>query len=108
MEKTPRRRSLRERIPKGDIQRRDVLRRLAELAFGKPNDCVRLVVEESVDIDSLELGLLREVKRCGNGSVEIKLVDQLQILEQLAALTEKEEPGVEDFLKKLRDGGQDA
>lgn len=103
MEKTGRR-SLRERIVKGDIQRRDVLRRLAELAFGKPNDCVRLVVEEDIDISTLELGLLREIKRSGNGVVEVKLVDQLQVLEQLAALTADDGTGVEDFLNSLRSG----
>lgn len=101
-----RRRSLRERIVTGDIQRRDVVRRLAELAFGKPNDCVRLVVEEDADIGKLELGLLREIKRSGNGAVEVKLVDQLQILEQLAALTEDDGSGAEEFLKGLRGDGE--
>lgn len=104
MEKQKHGKSIWQRITRGDVQRRDVLRRLAELAFGKPNDCVRLVVEDDVDISTLELGLLREVKRSGNGAVEVKLVDQLQVLEQLAALTEKDGTGVEDFLNSLKSG----
>lgn len=66
-----------------DICRGDVLRRLAQLAFGRANDCVRLVLEEAPDVQTLELGLLSEVKRNDKGTVEIKLVDRLRALEQL-------------------------
>ena len=38
--------SLRQRIQKGKVSRADVIRRLAELAFGKANDCVRLALEQ--------------------------------------------------------------
>ena len=37
---------LRQRIKSGRISRADVTRRLAELAFGKANDCVRLALED--------------------------------------------------------------
>lgn len=66
-----------------DICRGDVLRRLAQLAFGRANDCVRLVLEEAPDVQTLELSLLSEVKRNDKGTVEIKLVDRLRALEQL-------------------------
>ena len=66
-----------------DICRCDVLRRLAQLAFGRANDCVRLVLEEAPDVQTLELSLLSEVKRNDKGTVEIKLVDRLRALEQL-------------------------
>ena len=39
---------LRQRIRKGDLGRKDVVRRLAELAFGKANDCVRLVCNGNI------------------------------------------------------------
>ena len=39
---------LKRRIESGQILRQDVTRRLAELAFGKVNDCVRLVLENDV------------------------------------------------------------
>ena len=38
--------TLQQRIKSGKIRREDVARRLAELAFGKVNDCVRLVLED--------------------------------------------------------------
>ena len=37
---------LQKRIRAGKITQEDVTRRLAELAFGKANDCVRLALEE--------------------------------------------------------------
>ena len=36
--------TLKRRIREGRLRREDVLRRLAELAFGQPNDCVRLAL----------------------------------------------------------------
>lgn len=66
-----------------DICRQDVLRRLAQLAFGRANDCVKLVLEENVDFDSLDLSLLSELKRNEKGTIEIKLLDRVRALEQL-------------------------
>ena len=54
---------LKQRIASGEIRRRDVVRRLAELAFGQANDCVRLVLEEVPDPAGLDLSLLSEIKR---------------------------------------------
>lgn len=66
-----------------DICRQDVLRRLAQLAFGRANDCVKLVLFEGVDVDALDLSLLSEVKRNDKGTVEVRLVDRVRALEQL-------------------------
>lgn len=66
-----------------DICRKDVLRRLAQLAFGRANDCVKLVLQESPDLDRLDLSLLSEVKRNDKGTVEVKLIDRIRPLEQL-------------------------
>ena len=83
------------------VSRQDVARRLAELAFGRANDCVRLVLEEQPELDSLDLSLLSEVRRNDKGTVEIRLIDRLQALEQLAALTETENSGMEEFLRAM-------
>lgn len=83
------------------VSRQDVARRLAELAFGRANDCVRLVLEEQPELDSLDLSLLSEVRRNDKGTVEIRLIDRLQALEQLAALTEAENSGMEEFLRAM-------
>ena len=96
--------SLRQRIRGGEIRRQDVTRRLAELAFGKANDCVRLVLEPEADLKKLDLSLLEEVKRSEKGMVEIKLLDRLQALEQLTRLVGEEAADVESFLQALRGG----
>ena len=60
-----------------DLER--VRKQLRKLAFGKPNDCVRLVLGEDVDIGSLDLSMLTEIKRSEKGTVEIKLVDRTKV-----------------------------
>ena len=96
--------SLKARIKGGDIRRRDVTRRLAELAFGRVNDCVKLALEETPELDQLDLSLLSEVKRNDKGTVEIKLIDRLRALEQLALVAEEEKTDLESLLQALQDG----
>ena len=100
--------ALRQRIRSGEIRRQDVTRRLAELAFGKANDCVRLALEDDPSLGKLDLSLLSEVKRNDKGTVEIKLIDRLRALEQLAAVAESNGEDLEQFLKALRGGGEEA
>ena len=96
--------SLKERIRTGRIRREDVTRRLAELAFGKANDCVRLALEDAPDLEKLDLSLLSEVKRNDKGTVEIKLIDRLQALEQLAEVAGEDGGDLESFLQALQGG----
>ncbi|MBQ2927668.1 MAG: hypothetical protein IJD98_03740 [Oscillospiraceae bacterium] len=100
-------RKLCRRIREGAIQRQDVVRRLGELAYGRANDCVRLVLEENLELETLDLSLLSEVKRNEKGTVEIRLLDRLRILEQLAAMTEGGETGAQALLQALRGGEQE-
>ena len=95
---------LKGRIRSGDIRRQDVTRRLAELAFGKANDCVKLALEENPCLDKLDLSLLSEVKRNDRGTVEIKLIDRLRALEQLAQAAGEERADVDAFLQALQGG----
>ena len=94
--------SLQKRIRAGQVSRQDVTRRLAELAFGRANDCVRLALEDSPDLGALDLSLLSEVKRNEKGTVEIRLIDRLRALEQLALVTDGENTEAEAFLQALR------
>ena len=94
--------SLRYRIRNGKIRRSDVTRRLAELAFGKANDCVRLALEDAPELDKLDLSLLSEVKRNDKGTVEIRLIDRLRALEQLSAAAGEDSDAAEAFLQALR------
>ena len=96
--------SLKKRIRSGQLQREDVARRLAELAFGRANDCVRLVLDNEMALDKLDLSLLSEVKRNEKGPVEVRLVDRLKALEQLALLAEADGGELESFLKALQGG----
>ena len=95
--------SLKSRIRIGEIRRRDVTRRLAELAFGKANDCVRLALENDPSLDKLDLSLLSEVKRNDKGTVEIKLIDRLRALEQLALVAQEEKTDLESFLQAMQE-----
>ena len=96
--------NFRQRIRSGTVSRQDVRRMLAELACGKVNDCVRLALEEQPDLEKLDLRLLGGVKRNDNGTVEVKLIDRLKILEQLAEVAEEDRSGMEAFLKTLQGG----
>ena len=91
-----------KRIQAGEVSRQDVTRRLAELAFGRANDCVRLALEEAPDLQALDLSLLSEVKRNEKGTVEIRLIDRLRALEQLAAVAKEENTGLETFLQAIQ------
>ena len=101
MEAKTQEKSLKSRIKGGEIRRRDVTRRLAELAFGKANDCARLILEEDAQLHKLDLSLLSEVKRNEKGTVEIRLVDRLKALEQLAAMVGADNGQAEEFLRSL-------
>lgn len=93
---------LKKRIKLGKINREDVVRRLAELAFGRANDCVKLVLDENARLDRLDLSLLSEVKRNDKGTVEVRLIDRLRALEQLQLLASDSGVDVEEFLKALQ------
>ncbi|MGI5935770.1 MAG: terminase small subunit [Oscillospiraceae bacterium] len=74
---------------KKKIDSDDVIRRIGQLAFGKANDAVKLVLldpQRPELIDRLDLSLLSEVKRGANGVMEIKLLNRLEALELLAKL----------------------
>ena len=66
---------------KTDLEK--IRQQLRKMAFGKPNDCVKLALCEDVDIEKLDLSMLTEIKRSEKGTVEIKLLDRTKVLEQL-------------------------
>ena len=107
MERKDKDKPLKQRIRSGEIRRQDVTRRLAELAFGNANDCVKLALEENLCLDELDLSLLSEVKRNDKGTVEIKLIDRLRALEQLAQTAGEPQTDLNNFLQALQ-GGEEA
>lgn len=93
--------TLKQRIRAGKLTRADVARKLAELAYGRANDCATLVLDPGADAGKLDLSLLSEVERSEKGAVEVKLLDRLKALEMLTALTEEGGEGMEEFLRAL-------
>ena len=63
---------------KTDLEK--IRRQLRKMAFGKPNDCVKLALSEYDDIAKLDLSMLTEIKRSDKGGVELKLLDRTKIL----------------------------
>ena len=98
--------TLERSIRSGSIQKKDILRRLGELAFGRANDCVKLVMEENPNLEELDLSLLSEVKRNDKGTVEVRLIDRLRALEALSGVVGSEDGEMKAFLQALR-GGED-
>ena len=94
--------TLRSRIRNGTVTRSDVIRRLAELAFGDANDCVRLALEEGVELKKLDLSLLSEIRRNDKGTVEVRLIDRLKALEQLSQAAGKDPDGAKAFLQAMQ------
>lgn len=96
---------LKKRICTGKLTREDVARRLAELAFGRANDCIKLVLDENAELEGLDLSMLTDLKRNEKGTLEVHLVDRLRALEQLVTLAQQEGTDLETFLQAMQGGG---
>ena len=89
------------------MKRQTIMAELRKLANSKCNDAVKLayLTEEDVGkIDQLDLRGLVELKRSGNGAVELKLLNRLQVLEFLDRLSQRDEEKLDDFLENLKNG----
>lgn len=92
---------------KKSSEKERIKRELRKLAFGKANDCVRLALGGEVDIGSLDLSLLTEIRRSEKGMVEVKLLDRTKVLEQLAGMAEEGDEKAEQFLSAILKGMED-
>lgn len=83
------------------ICREDVLRRLAQLAFGPVNDAVRLAMEgRAADLENLDLSAVSEFKVTDKG-VEVRFVDRLRALEALGEMLEEKAGGAQELYRAL-------
>ena len=91
------------------LRREDALRRLAQLAFGRANDGVRLALSgREADTDDLDLSAVAEIKVTDKGGVEIKFVDRVRALETLCNLLESSDgQGAADLYRALTAAGDD-
>ena len=88
--------------------REDLIGLLERLAFYRPNDAIRMAMEEGVDIRKLRLEGVAEFKCHANGAMELKFFDRVKALELLLALEgEQGGGGLMDFLQQLG-GGENA
>lgn len=92
----------------GELRREDALRRLAQLAFGRANDAVRLALSpREVDPGELDLSAVAELKVTDKGGVEVKLVDRVRALETLCGLLEENGGGgAEELYRALEDAAE--
>lgn len=92
-------------IAAAELRREDALRRLAQIAFGRANDAVRLALApREVDPAELDLSALAELKVTDKGGVEVKLVDRAKALETLYGLLEDGGgAGAEELYQALAD-----
>ncbi len=68
-------------------------RLMEQMAQAKVNDAVKLAFlsEEDRDlIDKLDLAVLSEFRRAGNGAVEMKFTDRMKTIERLLAMGQEE------------------
>lgn len=84
LEKKSTRRELeRMRHSAAQPEREDILRKLAQLAFGRVDDAVRLALRSGeTEIGALDLSAVSEIRVTEKG-VEVKLVDRVRVLETL-------------------------
>lgn len=88
-----------------ELRREDAVRRLAQLAFGRANDAVRLALgPKEVDPETLDLSAVAELKVTDKGGMEVKLVDRVRALEALHGLLEDTGgTGAEELYRALED-----
>lgn len=83
----------------------EILKRLETMAFSRSNDAVKLAftAEQGMpDIDQLDLGALAELKRLSNGSVEMKFIDRIKLLELMTQLRQtSEETGAAELVAAI-------
>lgn len=81
-------------MAKGGPKRDELLRRMERIASCRVNDAVKLAFLEGgwpEMIDEMDLAALTELKRSGNGAVEMKFINRVDALERLLELTDGRE-----------------
>jgi len=85
-----------------EITGEDVLRRLQRLGFGTGEELEGIL---SGEMEGLDLSMVSEVKRGSNGTVELKLINRVDLLLRLWEILQHQEDGAEEFLKSLQAEG---
>lgn len=91
--------------------REAVLREIERLARSRVNDAVRLAFlreDQLGELERLELSAVTEFKRNSNGTIELKFIDRVAVLQWLADQEKDERPervfgSLEEQAKRLRE-----
>ena len=90
--------------------RKEILEQIRSMAKSRPNDAVKLAFLDKDQvgiIDEMDLMMLSELKRSGNGGVEVKLNDPLQTMERLLELLDDpKEQQAESFFRAYEAGAE--
>ena len=87
----------------GEVTREDVIRRMAQLAFGRVNEGAALALRpQEAQPESMDLSAVAELKVTDKG-VEIKFIDRIRALEALCGLLEDSGGGAEELLRALEE-----
>lgn len=70
----------------GELTRAEVAGLIADLAFARADDAVKLAFSPDDGTEGLDLQLVREIKRGAGGAVELKLLDREKLIELLVEL----------------------
>lgn len=89
---------MRKKLP----DRAQLLRQMEDIANCRVNDAVKLAFLDGQwpeEIDEMDLSALTELRRSGNGLVEMKFINRVAALERLLELTDggKDEKAAEFF-----------
>ena len=97
-----------ERLCKRTPPQGETAQGLRRIAFGSISDAIRLLREwdTPLDLESLDLFSVSEIKFSKSGGMEIKFFDRIKALERLAALSDdaNAEPSVAPFVEAVRKG----
>ena len=87
------------------MKREHILKEVRRLAKGRVNDAVRLAFLSELELEEikgLDLSGVKEFKRSGNGTVELKFVDRLEALQWLSE--QAEDPKGERLYEAIENG----
>lgn len=92
-----------EKVPNGEAAAG-----LRRLAFGSIADAIKLMMTggEGLDIDSLDLFCVSEIKMPKGGGTEIKFFDRIKALERLADIGDGSDRSLSPFVEALKKGAE--
>ncbi len=73
--------------------RAEIAARIAELAFSRPEDAVKLAIDPEAGAEGLDLRLVSGIKRSKDGSMELRLIDREELIKLLVELTAPADDG---------------